>query len=214
MTYKAVLFDVDGTLVDNVNICTAAYRETLLRCTGRRYEDEEITRHYGKTEEGILAVYVGPAELPGVVETYFAVYSDLHRAVPAPFPGMHELLSGLQGQVKLGVVTGKSLRLAEVTLRELGLLDYFLVIEGGFVDRADKAESLRRAAGRLGLPAHQILYVGDTDYDLNSAAAAGIAVVGAAWSESTTITPENARPALQVFHRLEDFSVWLAGQLD
>jgi len=213
MTFQAVLFDIDGTLVDNVDICTEAYRETFRRYTGQRFEDEAITRHYGKTEDGILAVHVAPERLPEAVETYFAVYSELHQAVREPFDGLRAILSFVQQRAALGVVTGKSLRLAEVSLRELGLRDYFAVVEGGFPDRADKAESLRRAAARLNLPPSQVLYVGDTAYDIASAAAAGMPVVGAGWSASTTIRPENAQPALRVFDRVAAFGDWLQGQL-
>jgi HAD superfamily hydrolase (TIGR01549 family) len=209
LLFQAVLFDVDGTLVDNVNICTEAYRETFRIYTGRRLETEEITRHFGKTEDGILAAYLAVDRLPGAIETYFTVYSQLHQAVREPFPGMRAILSRLQPQVPLGVVTGKSLRLAEVTLRELGLSGYFPIVEGGFPDRADKAESLRRAAERLKLPVNEIVYVGDTEYDLVSAAAAGMPVVGAAWSATTTIRPEHAQAALHVLTQVEDFAAWL-----
>jgi HAD superfamily hydrolase (TIGR01549 family) len=209
VSFQAVLFDIDGTLVNNVTICIEAYRETFRRYTGQRFETEAITRHFGKTEEGILAMYLAPDRLPSAVETYIEVYSDLHQAIREPFAGLRETLTFLQQRVPLGVVTGKSLRLAEVSLCGLGLRSYFQVVEGGFADKADKAESLRRAAQRLSLPTGSILYIGDTAYDIASAAAAGMPVVGAAWSETTTIRPYNAQPALRVFEQVADFSAWL-----
>ena len=213
MSFQAVLFDIDGTLVNNMTVCIEAYRETFQRYTGQCFETEAITRHFGKTEDGILAVYIPAEQLPAAIETYFEVYADLHQAVPAPFVGMRETLTYLYNKLPLGVVTGKSLRLAEVSLHALDLRSYFQVVEGGFADRADKAESLRRAAQRLGLPPGVILYVGDTDYDITSAAAAGMPVVGAAWSETTTIRPETAQPALHVFNQVDTFAAWLSAAL-
>lgn len=210
MTFRAVLFDIDGTLVDNMTICTGAYLETLRRCTGRQYAEEDVSCHFGKTEEGILAMFVPGDQVAGAVDIYFNVYADLHQAVREPVAGMRAILDDLQDLgIPLGIVTGKSLRLAEVTLEALGLRQYFPVVEGGFVDRADKAESMRRAVRRFGLEPESVLYIGDTAYDIASAAAAGVPVVGAAWAATTTIRPADAKSALRVFYRVADFAQWL-----
>ena len=209
MAYNAILFDIDGTLVNNVHICTEAYRITFKHFTGRLFADEEFVPQFGMAEEGILAFHLPELPLSDVSDKYFAAYEELHQDVREPFNGLRQTIEHLhKSGIPIGVVTGKGERGAYATLRMLGLLPFFQVIETGCLEGANKPESLRRAAQRLGLAPHQVVYVGDTGYDVASASAIGMPIVGAGWSESTTLTPENASKALHVFKTIEAFHEW------
>ena len=91
MTIKAVIFDVDGTIADTLDICIESYREVLQRYTYRPYQTEEITRHFGLSEEGILAAYIPAASLPEAYEDYIRVYEERHAGCREPFPGGNRL---------------------------------------------------------------------------------------------------------------------------
>jgi HAD superfamily hydrolase (TIGR01549 family) len=160
-------------------------------------------------EEGILAFHLPDEPLSEVSDKYFAAYEELHQAVREPFTGLRQTIAHLhQSGIPVGVVTGKGERGAYATLRMLELLPFFQVIETGFLEGANKPESLRRAAQRLGIEPHQVVYVGDTGYDVASASAIGMPMVGAGWAETTTLTPENAGQALHVFRTTEAFHEW------
>ena len=211
MSYKALIFDIDGTLADTFPVCVKAYQQTLERHAGRYFPPEEIIGRFGKSDEGILGVYLSPQQLQAVLEEYFQTYEDLQRReCPDPFPGLKETIRCLHASgIPVGVVTGKGLRGSEVTLRILGLRPYIDVLEAGFEEGPNKPESLRRALRRLGLQVHEAVYVGDAAYDMEAAASIGMPAVGAAWTETSTIRNGAGATALRVFYQIEDFHRWV-----
>src|SRR5438874_7289091 len=69
-------------------------------------------------------------EWEGPFEVFLTYYEERHPDYVRPFPGVHQLLLWLGEQrARRGVVTGKGARTAAVTLRLLGLADYFDVVE-------------------------------------------------------------------------------------
>lgn len=214
MPFKAILFDIDGTLADTFPLCVKAYKYILDRYTGRDLTAEEIISRFGKSDEGILACYLTPEQVPLVLDEYFAAYEAIQKAeCPDPFPGLRETIHRLRERgVPVGVVTGKGLRGSEITLRILGLRDAVGVLEAGFEEGPNKPESLRRALDRLGLQPHEAVYVGDAAYDMESAAAVGMPAVGAAWTATSTIRNGAGASALRVFHEIEDFHRWVESE--
>ena len=211
MSYKALIFDIDGTLADTFPVCVKAYQRTLERHVGRHFPPEEIIGWFGKSDEGILGVYLSPQQLPAVLEEYFQSYEALQRSeCPEPFPGLKETIRRLHARgVPVGVVTGKGLRGSEITLHILGLRPYIDVLEAGFEEGPNKPESLRRALRHLDLQVHEAVYVGDAAYDMEAAASIGMPAVGAAWTETSSIRNGAGATALQVFHHIDDFHRWV-----
>lgn len=214
MSIKAVIFDIDGTLVDNVNICIEAYRQTLEHYARRPFATEEITRYFGLSEDGILKKYI-PECLPEAVDTYFTYYAELHQSCREPFSGIRPLLEWLQARaVPMAVVTGKGARGAEITLRAMELYAFMQSVQTGTDQGLSKPAGLRRVLEQFNLPPQDVIYVGDTAYDLESANAVGVPAIGAAWSESTTIYERDYPKALRVFHQVQDFSDWVTSEIN
>jgi len=211
VSIKAVIFDVDGTLVDNVSLCVEAYQYLLERHVGRPFLDQEVKSHFGKSDEGILGVYLPPDRLAQVLDEYYSNYETIHRQRARVFTGIKTLLQHLKERgIAAGVVTGKSRRGTEITLQVMGLESYMDVVESGFAEGANKPESLRRVLSKLGLEVSEAVYVGDTSYDIEAAASIGMRAVGAAWGATHTISSEAAEKAARVFYRIEEFDLWLA----
>ncbi len=207
MKVRGVLFDIDGTLVDSLELCLRAFQVALQELTGEWLPGPQITRYFGVSEEGILDRMV--PQLPQAETVYFRVFTDLHQDLRESFPGMRELLARLQAAgVPMGVVTGKGARGAEIALKALGLQDFFPVVEAGSRLQADKPTSMRLALARLGLRPEECAYVGDTVYDMQSAAAVGMLPVGAAWAKTTNLRSEDPGEARLIFTRLADFYAW------
>lgn len=214
MSIKAVIFDIDGTLADNVLLCVEAYQQTLELACGRPFSPQEIRSHFGKADDGILGVYLSSDQLAGVLDQYYHNYEALHPRLCLPVDGLAALIRRLhQGGVLLAVVTGKSQRGTEITLRYLGLGAYLSAVESGFDEGPNKPESLRRVLNRLGLGAHEAVYVGDTAYDIEAAASVDMPAVGAAWTSTHTITGQAGDKALRVFDRVADFEEWVYRQV-
>jgi phosphoglycolate phosphatase len=188
MLYDAVLFDLDGTLVDSF----AAIAASVNHVRGGRglppLSVDEVKRHVGRGPEFLLRHTV-PG---GDYEADIAVYRAHHPTVMGPLtellPGAAATLAWLQGQgVALGLCSNKPRLFSEALLERLGIAGCFRVVVGPEdVARLKPApDMVLFAMSRLGVAASRTLYIGDMSVDIETARAAGVTVwVVASGSES------------------------------
>lgn len=182
---RGVIFDLDGTLADTLPLAITAFRRAIEPLTGRTLTDAEIIATFGPSEEGMIRV-LAPAHYDAALADYLRHYEALHDMVPDPFPEMWELLADLKARgVRLGLVTGKGARSAWLSLRRFGLEDVFETVETGDPTGPRKAEGIGRILAGWGIEPPEAVYVGDAPSDVTAARVAGVAVVGAAWAETT-----------------------------
>ncbi len=193
---RAVLFDLDGTLVDSEPLIAAALVETLAR-HGVTFDPSTVGRVVGPPMTVMIERIAGvsPAEAAALYGEYSACYLERHAPRTQPLAGAVALLDALaDAGVPLALVTNKHLRSAEIVLGYLGWRERFSVVAA-----ADNVPSVKpdgahalEAARLLGIPAHEAALVGDLDVDMACGAAAGIArVIGLA----NGVTPEALREA-------------------
>ncbi len=184
---RAVLFDLDGTLIDTKDLYLEAYRRALATPLGRLLSDIEILRSRPRSETRFLAGQVAHLDLAveEVLDAFHAEYARLQPSLGGGvFPGVPALLSALRADGRpLGIVTGKSRRSWQATLAraELGPFDV-LVLDDDVAAPKPDPEGLRRALEGLGVRPRGAIYVGDTRGDLDAAAAAGMPAAAALWS--------------------------------
>jgi phosphoglycolate phosphatase len=183
----AILFDLDGVLVDSrvafarsVNAALAAHGVAVR-------QDDELHPFIGpplhSTFELLLAERVGE---PGLVEACVGAYRERYSERAADetlvVPGIAELLERLAERVPLVVATSKAAALAEPLLEALGLRRHFSAVTGPSlaVRGEDKAATVGRALETLP-GAKRPVMVGDRRYDVAGAAAHGVACVGVLW---------------------------------
>ncbi|MFF0728425.1 HAD family hydrolase [Streptomyces sp. NPDC004134] len=181
---RAVVFDMDGTLLDSVSTVSRAYADAIRSLGGPQVTPDEVVAgwHVGHTEL-VLAHFLGRACGPAGVERFHA-YLDPAVAGLRPFPGIPALLDDLSDAgLRLGVFTAATRRVAASMLAAAGIDTRFeVVVAGDEVDRPKPApDGLVLAARRLGVPAEATAYVGDAEVDLGCARAAGARGVHAAW---------------------------------
>ncbi len=184
--FDAVIFDLDGTLVDTMDVIFEAFVNTLLRFADRRVSREELFRGMGPPEEEMLRRYIPEASFPEAVEFFFGHY---HRAADRIrlFPGVQEALERLAGAgVKLGLFTGKGRRGARWTLDLLDLAGWFTSpVTGDDVEQyKPDPEGVLRAMSAAGVSAERsgrALVVGDSPYDIQAGRAAGAKTGVALW---------------------------------
>jgi len=206
---QGVIFDLDGTLADTLDVCIEAFQYAIAEHTGARLSPTEVVSLWGPTEEGVLREAVGP-EWERSVETFLAEYERLHVAVPEPFPGIRALLEHLAGVgIPIGVVTGKGLRSARISLEVLGIDGFFAAVEAGSIDGAVKAEKIAHIVGQWGVPPETVIYVGDHPHDAIHAHSAGTRAVGAAWSHHTDIDALHRSAPDEFFDSSTEFAAWL-----
>ncbi len=181
---KAVIFDLDGVLVNSFEVMREAFAIAYREVVGPGPAPfEEYSKHLGRYFPDIMKIMKLPMAMqePFVRESYRLA----HRVTM--FEGVPELLATLSGQgVLMSVATGKSGPRARSLLKQLGVLDHFThVIGGDEVARAKPAPDIvLRALELMEVPAGETFMVGDAWTDLVSAREANVMAVAALWGES------------------------------
>jgi len=183
---RAVLFDLDGTLVDSVADLAAAANAMRLERGLEVLPFAQYRPHGGSGARGMLSQAFGIAPgQPGYDELkreFLDRYEVLMYDSTRVFAGMAAQLSGLAGAgLAWGIVTNKAERFALPLAQVLELKAG--VIVGGDTTGHTKPHPapLLEAARRLGVPPEACLYVGDDERDILAGRAAGMATAAAAW---------------------------------
>jgi pyrophosphatase PpaX len=182
---KAVLFDLDGTIVDTNEIILSAMQDTLAHFTGRAWEHRELMPHWGMRLRDQLSALCPTLDLDAAVAFYRGRYAVYHETLLAEVPGTTAVLAALRARgLRLGVVTSKKRLNADQTLRDVGFLPIFAVVvtEEDTARHKPAPEPLLYALGALGLTADDAIYVGDNPDDIRAAHAAGMRGIAVAWS--------------------------------
>jgi len=180
----AVLFDLDGTLVDTIPFILASVRHAF-EGYGRCPTDAEWIAGIGTPLRDQLASFARePADVDRLFDRYRGFWTAEHDARTRAFPGAAEVVAGLAAAGHpLGVVTAKLEAGALRTLRHVGLLPHIQAVVGA--DSAPRAkpfpDPVLMALERLGRAPGEALLVGDSTHDLAAARAAGVFAVAATW---------------------------------
>jgi pyrophosphatase PpaX len=185
VTFATVLFDLDGTLIDSVELILRSYRHTL-----RIHRGYEPPDHIWLSGLGTpLAVQFrrfsdDPAEIEAMVATYRAYNLAHHDALVRPYDGVPEAVRALKARGKrLGLVTSKTRSGALRGLEVAALGDVFDVVVGAdeVANPKPHPEPVLTALARLGASAAAAVFVGDSRHDIACGRAAGVRTAAVLW---------------------------------
>jgi pyrophosphatase PpaX len=180
---RAVLFDLDGTLLDSFALITAAFREACRRVLGREPTEREVMDRWGQPLQARFQA-LAPDRVAELTRIYSACYDASFRTLARAFPGVEELLRRLRARgLGLGVVTSKRRRSTLRDLEAFGLLGYFAtVVASEDVTRVKPApEPVLRALTALRADPAGSWLVGDGHLDVLAGRAAGVRTIAALW---------------------------------
>ncbi len=182
---QAVLFDLDGTLIDSTDLILASYRHTLAVHGYPPAPDAEWMRGMGTPLRVQLGPWAdSPEALQSLVATYRAYNLANHDRMISPFPGVVEVVQDIRARgIRTAVVTSKN---REGAARGLGLVGLERAID--VVVAADDVanpkphpEPVERAVAALGADPTRTIFVGDSIHDLTSGRGAGVLTGAVLW---------------------------------
>jgi len=181
---RAVLFDLDGTLLDTCEDWVAAFNASLALVGASPLPLDAVVRWIGTPFETILAraVALPEALIPRVTAEFNRREAEWIRHGVRTFPGVPEMIAGL-GRWRLAAVSNKRTDTAREVLQIAGLAERFDAVVGGdAVSRKKPApDPVLKAAELLEVPAGACVLVGDTENDVLAGKAAGARTVGVTW---------------------------------
>jgi pyrophosphatase PpaX len=185
MQVNAVLFDLDGTLLDTIDLLLASVRWAFRDRSGRVPTTEEWIAGIGTPLASQMRVYAtDDRDLATLIDGYREYQRAHHDELTRAYVDAIETVATLrQTGYRTGVVTSKASDIANRSLTYVGLDRYLDVIVG--FDSTDRhkpdPEPVRYALDVLQVPASEAVFVGDSPHDMFAGNAAGVITVGALW---------------------------------
>lgn len=180
MRYKAVLFDMDGVIIDSEPLHVAAFQAILGRY-GHKLTEDDYTIHFaGKTDEEGFKQYFElvneVANVPKMMDEKSIAYLNLAANNLVPYQGIVYLIKQLAAKVPLALVTG-SLRVeAEAALKACGIDHCFkiLVTANDIEHNKPNPEGYLKAMSLLNMKANECVVIEDSPSGVKAALHAGI----------------------------------------
>jgi HAD superfamily hydrolase (TIGR01509 family) len=203
----AIVFDLDGTLVDTVGARIEAWQAAFAE-RGITLGRDRLEPMIGMDGRRLAAEVLGDdASAPEVDERAGTLFDERNRD-PKPLPGARELLARLDAAgVTWAIATSSRAEQVAASVAVLELGHWPRIVDGSAVEHAKPAPDLLLLAARqLGIPPAAAWYVGDSTWDMRAAAAAGmwpIAVIAGAAVKEAALRDAGASVVIGTLDELE-----------
>ncbi|MBO5495959.1 MAG: HAD family hydrolase [Oscillospiraceae bacterium] len=187
MRYRAVLFDMDGTVLDTLDDLASATNHSLEHFGFPAVSREKVAASLGNGAAHLIRCCAPAGTGEDQIQQMLAFYKPWYDAhcqdQTRPYPGILPLMERLRERgVKQAIISNKP----DTAVQELaaqffpGLLELALG-ESPRVRRKPNPDAVLAAAEDMGVPAADCVYVGDTEVDLETAKNAGMACIAVTW---------------------------------
>ena len=214
MRYKAVLFDMDGTVLDTLGDLANACNHTLRAFGLPERTRDEVAHFLGNGAAWLISHAVPEGTDPERVQEILRAYQPWYDAhcdiLTAPYPGILSLMRTLRAAgVRQAVVSNKQDSAVKLLAERHfpGLLDS-AVGESATVRRKPNPDAVLAALDHMGVRREEAIYVGDTEVDMATAVNAQLpcAVVGWGFRTDEELRRSGAD---RIFHSADELCAWL-----
>ncbi|MFX1465168.1 MAG: HAD family hydrolase [Promethearchaeota archaeon] len=206
---KAIIFDLDGTLIDSIPAHLYAYQELAMSEFGIQLNEEKILEHFGKTTRDILTALFPHSgkNIDILVEKKQRLYRQSFNRVKL-LPGTKKVLrTAKERSIKCALGTSSSRENVEIVIKEFGL-EFDVVITGEDIEFGKpNPETFLTIAQRLDLSPDDCFVIGDAIYDMMAAKKAGMLAIGVLTGNTTRRQMKMANADVIVENLLE-FMQW------
>ena len=174
--FDAFIFDVDGTITSTNDLIFASFNYVAEKYLNKSFTSEEIISMFGPTEEVILKRWM-PDNYEDARKDYFDFYAKKHSQMADIFPGIKSAIQLIKSKgCPLSIYTGKGKASAEITLREIGIYDFFDMVVTGDDVAAHKPspEGIQKFLAAFNLDPQKVLMIGDAEVDVIASQDAGV----------------------------------------
>lgn len=187
--YKAVIFDLDGTLLDTISDIADSVNAALKSYGHKEYSENQYKYFVGKGIDELIKRIIeegniNPNEFDRLKKGYIAEYAKRNSVKTKPYAGILDLLKQLKARgILTCILSNKPHFQTEEVVRKYFGNAKFDIVFGKLPEYPIKPDpqSAERIIELLNLRKEDILYVGDTDTDIHTARNAGLDSVGVLW---------------------------------
>jgi len=197
---KAVVFDLDGTLVDSVELIIISFQHAIREVLGREISREESIVWVGRPLREQME-HFSPEHAEELVAVYRAFNHREHDRMLKLYDGILNLLDALlKAGVNLGLVTSKSRYTTQMAFDLTGIESYFdaSICADESPGNKPSPEPILTCLEQLRVEPADAAYVGDSPSDMQAAHAAGVRAIAVTWGVFDAGTLEAEKPGALV----------------
>lgn len=182
---KAILFDLDGTLINTNNLIHQSFKHAFKTYLNREIEDNEIVKFFGMPLEKAM-IRFGEEHVEELVKNFRNFNETMHDELAKGYEGVEDALKNFKEMgLKLGIVTSKRQIMAHRSLKLINIFDYMDIIicpEDTDKHKPDP-DPIYKACETLNLKPDEVIMVGDSIYDIQCGINAGSKTCAVAYTE-------------------------------
>lgn len=210
---KMVAFDFDGTIADTIPMCIEAFKKAISPYAGHKLTSQEILQTFGLNEIGMVKAVVKDNWKLALEDFYF-YYEEMHNSCKEPFPEVCDLIKYLKEKnVMVALITGKGQKSCDISLKKLGIENYFSDIMVGDEIRLNKAESILKLLKKYSIKNDEFYYVGDALSDVTACREVSVICLSAVWAGNAHLEELKKINPTYIFNNISSLKNFLESKL-
>ena len=210
---KAVLFDFDGTIGDTLPLVVKAIQQATEPFLRRTLSYDEIAETFGPSEEGSILKLV-PKHYDEACKLFYQYYIAEHEMCATPYKGIIELIEMLKKyNVLVGLVTGKSRKTTDISLKKYNMTDIFDIVKTGSLQKSVKDECIKQILQKCSLQSQELIYIGDMPSDIDSARKIDVKIVSVLYATLQNEVDIKAKKPDKICYSVEELTDYLKIQI-